>query len=455
MRLSWIYGLTMVSVALADTNNYIYCNLTSQCPQDKPCCSQYGVCGTGAYCLGGCDIRFSYNISACMPAPVMDSFSTTFDSTDLVMSMNDYLGNASETDWVYSGNIDTNDGAILLQMPKNSVGTVISSTKYLYYGRIGIELKSSRDAGVVTAFIVFSDVQDEVDFEFVGYNLTAPQTNYYYQGQLDYNNSRNYTVSNTFENYHLYEIDWHEDHIDWYIDGDLKRTLNKNDTYNATSKIYKYPQTPSRIQISLWPGGLSTNGLGTIEWAGGLINWDSQDIQENGYYYAYLKSATVQSYGIPDTVQNKDKASTYHAYIYNSVEGHPENVLLTDAKTYLGSLSDSGLNPNNESSSSSSSSASSTKSGSKSSTASSSSSTSTKGSDNVPQGVGNGVNNDQPGNSSNTGTTTSRASQGTGGFVQNSGSTSSSSSARNEGSRIQSVGALITALFLGIASLGF
>ena len=31
------------------------------------------------------------------------------------------------------------------------------------------------------------------------------------------------------------------------------RTLNKNDTWNETSNRYDYPQTPSRIQFSLWP----------------------------------------------------------------------------------------------------------------------------------------------------------------------------------------------------------
>ncbi len=114
----------------------IACNETSQCPEDAPCCSQYGECGTGAYCLGGCDIRFSYNLSACMPMPRMDSFNTTFKSTKQVEILTKYLGKSSDSDWVYTGYLDTHDDALLLQMPNQSTGTVVSSTKYLWYGRV-------------------------------------------------------------------------------------------------------------------------------------------------------------------------------------------------------------------------------------------------------------------------------------------------------------------------------
>jgi beta-glucanase (GH16 family) len=455
MRLSWVSLLGLAAVALADTKQ-INCNADNPCPEDQPCCSQYGVCGTGAYCLGGCDIRFSYNLTACMPQPVMKSFKTTFDSTDKVESMNKYLGNASETDWVYSGYIDTNDDALLLQMPKDSVGTVISSSKYLYYGKVSATLKSSHDNGVVSAFILFSDVQDEIDFEFVGYNLTNPQTNYYWQGLLDYNNSRNYSVSNTFENYHTYEVDWHPDHIDWYIDSKKVRTLNKNDTYNATSKIYKYPQTPSRIQFSLWPGGASSNAPGTIEWAGGEINWDSQDIQDYGYYYSYLKEVEVTAYDLPDLKKVDDGDGDYDAFLYNSTEGLDSNVYLTNKKTYLGSLKDSGLEPNNESSSSSSASASESSSASK----TSGSSSSTAANDDIPQGVGNGAygnnngDNDNNSKTNNDGKTNAATStdEYTGGFMQNSNPTSSGGSSKSGSSSANNAGTKNTHGVVGILS---
>ena len=79
MRSLFIIFLTLISVSLASS---ITCNSTSSCPEDAPCCSQFGVCGTGAYCLGGCDIRYSFNLSSCMPMPRMSSFSESFDSKE-------------------------------------------------------------------------------------------------------------------------------------------------------------------------------------------------------------------------------------------------------------------------------------------------------------------------------------------------------------------------------------
>merc|ERR1712098_519357 len=43
---------------------------------------------------------------------------------------------------------------------------------------------------------------------------------------------------------------------------------------------------------------LSTNGKGTIDWAGGLVQWDSQ-CMENGYYYATFDEVSVQCYDPP------------------------------------------------------------------------------------------------------------------------------------------------------------
>lgn len=335
------------TLVAADTYVPIPCNATTKCPEKTPCCSQYGTCGVGSFCLGGCDIRYSHNLSACMPMPMMLSFSTNFTSLDILDDQNKYLGNSSDKDWVFTGSVDINDDALLVQMPNNSVGTVISSTKYLWYGKISANLKTSHDAGVITAFILFSDVQDEIDFEFVGYNLTAPQTNFYALGVLDYNNAKNSTTTDTFANYHNYEIDWHEDHITWLVDGQKVRTLYQNETWNETTNHYDFPATPSRIQMSLWPGGGAGNGLGTIEWAGGSINWDSADIQKYGYYYAYLKDVEVKTYDLPAGVKGAGNHSS-NAFLYNSTDGNSTDIYLTNKKTWLGNFEATGFNPDND-----------------------------------------------------------------------------------------------------------
>lgn len=76
-------------------------------------------------------------------------------------------------------------GNLLLTMPPDSVGTLVASNHYVWYGKISAKLKTSRGAGVVTAFILLSDVKDEIDFEFIGVDLETAQTNFYFQGNLN------------------------------------------------------------------------------------------------------------------------------------------------------------------------------------------------------------------------------------------------------------------------------
>ena len=208
-----------------------------------------------------------------------------------------YLGNSSDANWVSSGTpVEYQNEAVLLTMAPSTVGTLLSSTHYVWYGKISATLTTSLGAGVVTAFIMMSDVKDEIDFEFVGTDLQSVQSNYYFQGLLDYDNEKNLSVSDTNTQVHTYTIDWTPDTLTWSVDGTAMRTKNRNDTWNATTSQYHYPQSPSRIQLSLWPAGLSSNGQGTIDWAGGLVNWDNSTAMANGYYYAMVNDVVSVLY---------------------------------------------------------------------------------------------------------------------------------------------------------------
>lgn len=148
--------------------------------------------------------------------------------------------------------------------------------------------------------------------------------------------------SDTYSNYHTYEIDWTPDTVTWSIDGQVGRVLKKSNTWNETCKCYNYPQTPARVQISLWPGGLSTNAAGTIAWAGGEIDWNSQDIKDNGYYYVTFKEVKIQCYDPPSGANKEGSGSK--SYIYNSAAGLESNVVMTDENTVLKSFLGSGTN---------------------------------------------------------------------------------------------------------------
>lgn len=47
------------------------------------------------------------------------------------------------------------------------------------------------------------------------------------------------------------------------------------------------------ITCSLWPAGINSSGQGTIDWAGGLINWDDPDYKAAGHFYALVESVSV------------------------------------------------------------------------------------------------------------------------------------------------------------------
>ncbi|GAM82201.1 hypothetical protein ANO11243_001800 [Dothideomycetidae sp. 11243] len=340
LRSAAALAFALASVVTAQTNTQIKCDASNKCPQDSPCCSSYGLCGVGAYCLGGCDPKSSFNLQSCMPAPVCSSNDFKMTSLDGIMPNYQYLGDASTANWVSSGTPLAYQGSsVLLTMAPNTVGTLLSSTHYVWYGKISAQMTTSQGQGVVTAFIMMSDMKDEIDFEFVGVDLEHAQSNYYFQGITNYGNEMNLSVSNTVQNTHTYEIDWSPDQLTWSIDGNVLRTLKKSDTYNTTDNQYHYPQTPSRVQLSLWPAGLASNGQGTIDWSGGLVNWDSP-LMANGYYYAQVFDVNVQCYDAPSDAQ----VSGTKAYAYSNTAGTENTVEITNNNTILGSFQADGLN---------------------------------------------------------------------------------------------------------------
>jgi hypothetical protein len=101
------------------------------------------------------------------------------DVTDIAK----YLGDPAKTNWVSTGTpLMYNNDAILLTMAPDTVGTLLASSHYIWYGKISATLTTSQGAGVVTAFIMMSDVKDEIDFEFIGTDVQHAQSNYYSQG---------------------------------------------------------------------------------------------------------------------------------------------------------------------------------------------------------------------------------------------------------------------------------
>lgn len=419
------------------------CGPGNKCPAETPCCSAYGQCGVGAYCLGGCDPLFSHTLNSCVPNPVCQSTEYKLASLDDVADISKYLGDSSKSNWVSSGHpLAYNGQGILLTMPPDTVGTLLASTHYIWYGKICATLTTSQGQGVVTAFIMMSDVKDEIDFEFVGTDVEHAQSNYYSQGVTNYNNEVNLTASATSTTQHQYCIDWQPDSITWSVDGKDQRTKKRSETWNSTSNRFDYPQTPARIMLSLWPAGLASNGQGTIDWAGGLINWNSQ-YMKNGYYYALVSDVTVNCYDPPSGANVQGSKS----YVYTDEAGTNNTVEETNNIVILKSLYASGDNPNYDPNASS---GSSTK-----------SSTSTATPQTVPGVVGAGSRGDSGSSGGDSGSSASGTASGSAatstsgggsGFSQGSGSSGGSSGA-NSIQLERSVGGSVFAVLVAVAAM--
>ncbi|CCD24386.1 putative glycosylase NDAI_0D00720 [Naumovozyma dairenensis CBS 421] len=351
--------IKLTKAELYKPNIPIRCSINKHCPPEWPCCSPYGECGAGPMCVGGCNPKFSFNDDSCIPSHILFSpLTLQFDrnsfpkntidiekkKTPLLIrrysnneryhnldmapivdttNLNDrmelhkrglfhhtnYLVTNSEVEakehskmynFIYSGStsIDPNLGDIVLGMPKRTTGSQIASTKQFLYGKAKVRMRTGRSRGVVTGLVLISQVGDEIDFEFLGSELNSVQSNYYYQGELIHTRMQRFFINtDIWANYHDYEIDWNQERIQWIVDGHVVRTLFKRDTWDGNLRIFKYPQTPMRLEIAIWPGGAETNAPGTISWAGGLIDWEnSPDILEKGQFSAQIQYISITPY---------------------------------------------------------------------------------------------------------------------------------------------------------------
>ncbi|KAL4810095.1 concanavalin A-like lectin/glucanase domain-containing protein [Aspergillus unguis] len=183
----------------------------------------------------------------------------------------------------------TDDGAEFTIASKLQSPT-LQSTFYIFGGILEFHAKMAKGGGIVSSVVLQSDDLDEIDWEWVGYNTTQIQTNYYSKGVTDYDNGGFYYVDNADTEWHNYTTHWTQEKLEWWVDGELLRTLTYDDAKNGTESTF--PQTPCNIRFGIWPAGDPKNPIGTIEWAGGEVDYDA------GPYTMYIKDVRIEDFNI-------------------------------------------------------------------------------------------------------------------------------------------------------------
>lgn len=200
----------------------------------------------------------------------------------------------------------TSEGVELtINAPKQS--TLLVSKFYIFFGVVESWVKMAKGPGIVSSVVLESDDLDEIDWEWVGYNTSQVQSNFYGKGNhTTYNRGRNHTVLNADTEFHNYTTYWDHDKLQWWIDGELHRQVD----YSESLTLYgrNYPQTPSQVKISNWPAGQPGNAQGTIQWAGGLVDYNQAPF-----------TMTVQKVRVQDFHSGKEYTYGDHSGSWTSI----------------------------------------------------------------------------------------------------------------------------------------
>lgn len=213
-----------------------------------------------------------------------------------------------------SGLVNYTKDGLSMTLDKRFSAPALQSEFYIMYGKVEVEMKAGPGRGVVSSFYLQSDDLDELDIEWVGSDNTQFQSNYFSKGNTStYDRGKFHGVDSPVDKFHNYSLDWNVDKTTWALDGQVVRTLS-NDSSEG------YPQTPMFIKMGIWAGGDPDNAPGTIEWAGGKVDYSQAPFTMN------VKRVVVTDY------------STGKQYSYHDQSGSWQSIEAKDGKV-LGRVS--------------------------------------------------------------------------------------------------------------------
>ncbi len=150
--------------------------------------------------------------------------------------------------WFKPKNVKFDDNKMLLTVDRNESGLTggqVYTSQTYGYGLYQVNMQPIKNSGVVSAFFNYyqeGETGTEIDIEFLGYDTTKVQFNYYTNGvgEHEYLYDLGFDAS---EGLHTYAFYWASDAIIWYVDG--------VQAYKADINI---PQHEARIHMDVCAG---------------------------------------------------------------------------------------------------------------------------------------------------------------------------------------------------------
>ncbi|EST09945.1 Glycoside hydrolase, family 16 [Kalmanozyma brasiliensis GHG001] len=341
LLLALVVALTILTTTISAQQT---CSAKSKCGEAAPCCSTYGYCGSSTdHCLGSCDPTSSFSPNSCKPMPKCKPQTIRFDNNAKPwVAAESYRGDPNQAPFTLDQGVaeagKTGTKMILTKSGDAKRGSLLSTTRYWYYGQASAVMKHGSWNGVVNTFIGMSSTKDEIDWEWTTSDDQDMQTNWYWRGDPD-GYTHGFSVPNTTLNtiapprfstrdWHTYTLDWSPTRLRWLIDGTPVRTLTRKSTLK--NNIYHYPSSPMRLQMSIWGAGDGTFQEGTVDWSGGLIDWKQAT---NGRFVNMVKSVTI-SCADPEDVNDGKPNYVFSAKQRNAQNGQPR-VLSTSRSSIM------------------------------------------------------------------------------------------------------------------------
>ncbi|KAL2915981.1 hypothetical protein HK105_204405 [Polyrhizophydium stewartii] len=230
------------------------------------------------------------------------------------------------------GSVDYSATGINLNLVKNAdatkaaQGVLISTTRYMTYGRITARFNPAASPGVISTLVTWSDkqqaipnsvewTQDEIDWEILGKDVSKPETNLFSYKTTNLERglhggpiASTIAGSGPFE----YTIDWRSDRIDWIVNGNVVKTVNRADSKSTTNSIPNgdawFPVSASRVQISVWDGSISQ-----ANWAGAPVNWNGATTLKVPYEYVDIQCYDKNNQPVPSYLADGSGPATTEA----------------------------------------------------------------------------------------------------------------------------------------------